>query len=47
MEEFPAKCIGTPEDIAGLVEFLHSQNASFITGCDILIDGGYVAYLAS
>ena len=31
---------GSPDDIAGLVGFLCSERASFITGCDIRIDGG-------
>jgi NAD(P)-dependent dehydrogenase (short-subunit alcohol dehydrogenase family) len=35
--------IGTPDDIAAAVEFLTSAGASFITGVDLLIDGGVVA----
>lgn len=31
---------GSPEDIAQLVAFLCSDEASFISGCDIRIDGG-------
>jgi len=31
---------GSPEDIAELVAFLCSDRASFISGCDIRIDGG-------
>jgi NAD(P)-dependent dehydrogenase (short-subunit alcohol dehydrogenase family) len=31
---------GSPEDIAALVAFLCSAGASFISGCDIRIDGG-------
>lgn len=34
---------GTPEDIAAAVEFLVSPQASFITGTDLLVDGGVVA----
>jgi NAD(P)-dependent dehydrogenase (short-subunit alcohol dehydrogenase family) len=33
---------GRPEDIAALAAFLCSEGASFITGCDIRIDGGLV-----
>lgn len=36
----PMKRIGKPDDITNLVEFLISDKASFITGEDILIDGG-------
>jgi NAD(P)-dependent dehydrogenase (short-subunit alcohol dehydrogenase family) len=35
--------IGTPEDIAAVVEFLVSPAASFITGTDLFVDGGAVA----
>ena len=32
-----------PKDIGKLVRFLCSENASYITGTDILIDGGWTA----
>jgi NAD(P)-dependent dehydrogenase (short-subunit alcohol dehydrogenase family) len=35
--------IGTPDDIAAAVEFLVSPAASFITGTDLLVDGGAIA----
>lgn len=35
--------IGTPDDIAAVVEFLVSPAASFVTGTDLLVDGGAVA----
>lgn len=35
--------VGTPEDIAAAVEFLVSPGASFITGTDLLVDGGVVS----
>lgn len=40
LQESPIKRIGTPEDIAAAIEFLISPSASFITGTDLLIDGG-------
>jgi NAD(P)-dependent dehydrogenase (short-subunit alcohol dehydrogenase family) len=35
--------IGTPDDIAAATAFLLSPNASFITGTDLLVDGGVIA----
>jgi NAD(P)-dependent dehydrogenase (short-subunit alcohol dehydrogenase family) len=32
-----------PDQIAGVVSFLFSEDASFITGCSILVDGGMTA----
>lgn len=40
------KRMGTPDEIAGPVSFLCSDEASFISGSDIIIDGGYMAELA-
>ena len=36
----PAKRIGRPEEYANLVCFLASEQASYITGTNIPIDGG-------
>lgn len=35
---------GKPEDISAMVMFLLSQSARWITGTDVLVDGGYVLY---
>jgi len=35
--------LGKPEEIASAVDFLCSEQAAFITGCDLRIDGGGVA----
>ncbi len=37
--------LGSAEDIASVVQFLVSSGASFITGTDILVDGGVMAAL--
>jgi NAD(P)-dependent dehydrogenase (short-subunit alcohol dehydrogenase family) len=40
LEAIPAGRIGTPEDVAELVVFLCSDRASFVTGQNLLADGG-------
>lgn len=39
----PLRRLGTPEDVAGAIMFLLSPQASFITGSDIVVDGGWMA----
>ena len=43
MDMSPIKRLGEPREVARVVEFLLSDAASFLTGTDILIDGGVVA----
>jgi NAD(P)-dependent dehydrogenase (short-subunit alcohol dehydrogenase family) len=38
----PIGRIGTPEDLAGIVAFLASERASWITGAYVNVDGGWV-----
>ncbi|MHA6625376.1 SDR family oxidoreductase [Pseudonocardia sichuanensis] len=40
---YPMKRLGTPEDVAGLVAFLVSDAASWITGETVRVDGGILA----
>ena len=39
----PAKRLGAPEDIARAVLFLSSEEASYITGTSLTVDGGMLA----
>ena len=40
----PVKRMGTPEEVAALVCFLASDEASFVTGAELVIDGGFIAH---
>ena len=40
---YPMKRLGTPEDVASLIGFLVSEEASWITGETIRVDGGLLA----
>jgi meso-butanediol dehydrogenase / (S,S)-butanediol dehydrogenase / diacetyl reductase len=39
----PMGRVGRPEEIAAAISFLASDDASFVTGTTLLVDGGYVA----
>lgn len=47
LERTPIKRLGRPEEIAAVVAFLLSDQASFVTGIDVLVDGGQGAALAN
>ena len=40
LQNTPLGRLGDPEDVAGAVRFLCSDEASFITGAVLLVDGG-------
>jgi len=42
LKEIPAGRLGTPEDVAGVVVFLCSPAADYITGQTIIVDGGLI-----
>jgi NAD(P)-dependent dehydrogenase (short-subunit alcohol dehydrogenase family) len=39
----PARRLGTPGEIAAAIAFAASEEASFMTGTEIVVDGGYTA----
>jgi len=41
----PVGRIGRPEDVAGVVSFLASGDAGFVTGANVLVDGGRTAVM--
>lgn len=42
MARTPMHRWGTPDDVAGVVEFLLSEQAKFVTGAIVPVDGGYL-----
>ncbi|MFO7483532.1 SDR family NAD(P)-dependent oxidoreductase [Oceanibaculum nanhaiense] len=40
----PMPRLGTPDDVAGAALFLASDDASFVTGENLMVDGGWMAY---
>jgi NAD(P)-dependent dehydrogenase (short-subunit alcohol dehydrogenase family) len=45
IEASPAKRMGTPDEVAAAAAFLLGPEAGFITGSDLLMDGGVIAAL--
>ena len=44
-DQYPVRRVGTPDDIANAVAFLCSDEASFITGHALVVDGGLTIQL--
>ncbi|MGE2733482.1 SDR family NAD(P)-dependent oxidoreductase [Mycolicibacterium vaccae] len=42
-ERTPLGRLGMPDDIAGAIRFLLSDEASFVTATDLVVDGGWIA----
>jgi glucose 1-dehydrogenase len=40
LKNIPLSRMGTPEDVAGMVAYLASDDASYVTGSTFVIDGG-------
>jgi 3-oxoacyl-[acyl-carrier protein] reductase len=43
LAEIPMRRSGTPEEVARLIAFLCSEDASYVTGATVVIDGGMTA----
>ena len=39
----PLGRMGSPDDVAGAIAYLASDDASFVTGTSLLVDGGLLA----
>jgi len=43
LSQLPIKRMGTPEEVAAMVVFLSSEEASYVTGATFFVDGGWLA----
>jgi 3-oxoacyl-[acyl-carrier protein] reductase len=43
LDAVPARRAGTPEEVAACVRFLASEDASYVTGTTLTVDGGLTA----
>ena len=44
--EVPLRRLGTPRDVSAACLFLLSDDASFVTGVDLVVDGGWMLALS-
>lgn len=44
LKQIPIRRIGSPEEVANVVEFLASDKASYVTGASFFVDGGMTLY---
>lgn len=47
LEQTPLRREGTPEELAAVVAFLCGPDASYVSGTDVLVDGGCTAAMAA
>ncbi|MBM7061843.1 glucose 1-dehydrogenase [Pseudomonas sp. UL073] len=44
MQEIPFKRLGTADEVAGAVVYLASDDARYVTGTELVVDGGYACH---